>query len=53
MSKGSTGSDELSPRQVAIRVATFIVGTILIAASIVYADIRQDAYEEKMLAAAT
>lgn len=49
MSEGNTGSDELSPRQVAIRVATFIVGTILIAASFVYADIRQDEYEEKML----
>jgi len=48
MSEGSNGSDELSPRQVAIRVATFIVGAILLAASIVYADIRQDAYEEKM-----
>ena len=29
-------------------VATFIVGTMLIAASFLYADMRRDAYEEKM-----
>ena len=29
-------------------VATFIVGTVLIAASFVYADMRMDAYEEEM-----
>ncbi len=48
MSEGSSGPEDLSPRQVALMVATLIVGTILIAASIVYADMRRDTYEEEM-----
>jgi hypothetical protein len=48
MSEGSSGPEDLSSRQVALMVATLIVGTMLIAASLFYTDMHQDAYEEEM-----
>ncbi len=48
MTEGSSGPGYLGPRQVALMVATLIIGTSLIAASLVYTDIRQDEYEERM-----
>jgi len=49
MSEGSAGPEDLGPGQVALMVATSIVGMMMIAASFVYADMRQDAHEEEML----
>ena len=48
MSEGGAGSDDLGPGQVAFMLATLVVGALLIAASFVVADMRQDAYEEDM-----
>lgn len=48
MSEGSSGPEDLSPRQVALMVATLIVGTMIIAASLVYTDMQRDAYEDMM-----
>jgi hypothetical protein len=48
MSEGSSRSDDMGPRQVAVMMATLVIGTMMMAASLVYADMRQDAYREEM-----
>lgn len=48
MSEGRNGSGDLDTRQVALIVATFIVGTALITGSFVYTDHRRDVYEKDM-----
>jgi len=48
MSEGSSGPADLSRKQVATIIVAFVVGTTLIVASFVYADHRQDVYEEEM-----
>ena len=48
MSEGSSGPEDLGPRQVALMVAALVIGASLMAASLVYADMRQDEYEERM-----